>query len=679
MPFPELKNTYGDLNDSKYEGASHESENDSGSSTFGDEDEDTEAEGSDLDIDKAHFSTAFKSEVKCLYDHSYSTSRSEPIWSEKRDLILEKARLKKLVAPFAIIHRFSKSKGNKKSRPWDTHSIEIQSLALKAFLDTIFEDYDGWNSDTNPYTFWPPFPQFLHRWDKLKMTSVRLQDKALQIEVEKLIHLLIPFFASPIAALEEIKTSLQVRFKDLWLIFPPGEIIITHIQGKICACKLRRFTNHSPEYVTLEMEQIDWNGSYCGFKLIKLNISKYSEKKLVSKLVAYPIRFALNEQEIREELIARGRQFESLRGFHVRKCIGEKYATVSETKSEVEGIPGPISGRVVIDTYAFYLCQNLLPLRLTPLNPDNPPYASSSNKIQKLKERHSPASEDRKEDMQLLSDLECMLTVPHVRGFDLKTKEWCKFNIDELHDPDWSDTAYDKLVLAESEKELIMVLANSGRLSGGLFKGFTQSQDRGINFLLSGPPGVGKTLTAEAVADKSKSPLYVLGANDIGTSVEKLEKALDSAFKCCHLWNAVLLLDEADVFLEARSSGNLNRNELVSVFLRRIEYYQGIMFLTTNRSDLIDEAFQSRMDLILRYTPLDEPARRQVWKNFLDMLDEGVCNIEESDIGELAQSELNGREIKNMIKTAYICASREGILTMNHLRTVLNVRKQLQY
>lgn len=66
------------------------------------------------------------------------------------------------------------------------------------------------------------------------------------------------------------------------------------------------------------------------------------------------------------------------------------------------------------------------------------------------------------------------------------------------------------------------------------------------------------------MADKSKVPLYVLSAGDLGTSPEKVEFGLDNALECCRLWNALLLLDEADVFLETRNSENLNRNELVS-------------------------------------------------------------------------------------------------------------------
>lgn len=100
------------------------------------------------------------------------------------------------------------------------------------------------------------------------------------------------------------------------------------------------------------------------------------------------------------------------------------------------------------------------------------------------------------------------------------------------------------------------------------------------------------------------------------------------------------------------------------------------MFLTTNRIGAIDPAFKSRIDLILPYYDLDELARRRVWANFVDLLEPGTYEIGERDFDELAKSELNGREIKNSIKTAQVLAAREGPLTMKHLRIVLNIRKR---
>lgn len=71
-------------------------------------------------------------------------------------------------------------------------------------------------------------------------------------------------------------------------------------------------------------------------------------------------------------------------------------------------------------------------------------------------------------------------------------------------------------------------------------------------------------------------------------------------------WNCIVLIDEAEVFLEQRSLDNVERNVLVSVFLRVLEYYEGILILTSNRVGTFDEAFKSRILLSLDYDNLSE-------------------------------------------------------------------------
>lgn len=105
---------------------------------------------------------------------------------------------------------------------------------------------------------------------------------------------------------------------------------------------------------------------------------------------------------------------------------------------------------------------------------------------------------------------------------------------------------------------------------------------------------------------------WQISAGELGTTVEKLEAQLPLIFQRADKWNAVLLLDEADVFLEQRSLHDVHRNALVSVFLRELEYYQGIMFLTINRVNQIDDAIASRIHLPLKYKSLGLNARRGI-------------------------------------------------------------------
>lgn len=81
--------------------------------------------------------------------------------------------------------------------------------------------------------------------------------------------------------------------------------------------------------------------------------------------------------------------------------------------------------------------------------------------------------------------------------------------------------------------------------------------------------------------------------------MELLEWRLKEVLDIVYSWDAVLLLDEADVFLERRKDNDVNRNAMVGVFLRLLEYHQGILFLTTNRVESFDDAFNSRISIKL--------------------------------------------------------------------------------
>jgi len=190
-----------------------------------------------------------------------------------------------------------------------------------------------------------------------------------------------------------------------------------------------------------------------------------------------------------------------------------------------------------------------------------------------------------------------------------------------------------------------------------------EGKGEGTVFLLHGPPGCGKTLTAEAVAEYLHKPLYSLSLGTLGTTAADLEARLGEVMTLVARWDAIILLDEADSFLETRSSlhSSIERNAMVSVMLRLVEYFSGIMFLTSNRMDSLDPAFQTRITLALHYEELDREARRQVWKNLLaksgmeEMLLDG--SIDPNALA--ASATLNGRDIKNALRLAMALASEK--------------------
>ena len=273
----------------------------------------------------------------------------------------------------------------------------------------------------------------------------------------------------------------------------------------------------------------------------------------------------------------------------------------------------------------------------------------------------------------------------------------------------FQEQAFDQLVLAEDKKELIRAVARNA--GGGSRWDYTEGLDEfsdeddddeydadnvGIDviankgaasiFLLSGPPGTGKTLTAEAIAELLRKPLYIVTAGDLGITASEVEKTLGSVLDLCQTWDALVLIDEADVFLEARDSTEIQRNALVCVMLRLLEYYSGCLFLSSNRSAAsIDAAIASRITVMLTYPPLETEGRAKVWKNLIELVPAlpvdpttGLAperisrnprkaskyrmHFTDSEYDALASGyQLNGRQIKNSIVLARALAKERGV------------------
>ncbi|UKZ63507.1 uncharacterized protein TrAtP1_004734 [Trichoderma atroviride] len=207
------------------------------------------------------------------------------------------------------------------------------------------------------------------------------------------------------------------------------------------------------------------------------------------------------------------------------------------------------------------------------------------------------------------------LVLPHrFFAYVLRDRRFASVDVMTMEKIPPQESIFDDLEIDHKNKQMVKSLVAShfekrelqkarpglGSMNQDLIRG----KGLGLFILLHGVPGVGKTATAEAVAQANGKPLFTITCGDLGFTPKEVEEELNGIFRLANLWDCVLLLDEADVFLARRDSWNLKRNALVSVFLRVLEYYSGILFLTTNRVGTMDEAFKSRIHVSLYYEPL---------------------------------------------------------------------------
>lgn len=125
---------------------------------------------------------------------------------------------------------------------------------------------------------------------------------------------------------------------------------------------------------------------------------------------------------------------------------------------------------------------------------------------------------------------------------------------------------------------------------------------------------------------------------------------LTRIFKIASRWRAILLIDEADIFMAQRSNDHLQLNALVSVFLRELEQYDGILFLTTNRLHTFDEAIVSRVHIALKYDHLRKGTRKEVWRYFVGRAKttRGNPACSEKELDALAGKRMNGRQVREV-------------------------------
>ncbi|KAJ4361823.1 hypothetical protein N0V83_010764 [Neocucurbitaria cava] len=605
-------------------------------------------------------------------------------------------------AQHALVVRYKLSENP--SKELDLHSIVVQSPSLKKVLARVLEGYPGITLELERLEFNAPFECFIHRWERLLAlrdeliadselhNSSSTEDRSMALSHLDMLHsTLSTELGSTLRTKQDLLKNGVITPLHVWMIFEPGCLVYTKTEGHDRIYKLQSAkwdTQNKRKVYKLECEFVDYDGVGFGTNKESLCITPWRGTKSITKLEAFPFRFHEDMITLQSRLTERGRKFEAYQGYHFVAYEGIAIGKVSGGEAKFD-----VNSRIIIDSAASMRYNSKITLEYfetvevfadapTTLGGDEESddgcvvLGKDPDGVTVTESGKRPTIEAA--SRSVLDTEQLLLTDAKLRGYSLRDKKWMTFYIDNIKDITWSEDAFDSLVAPQEQKDLILAFAESQAKNRISFDDFIQGKGKGIILLLSGPPGVGKTLTAESVAECMKIPLYSIGAAELGSKPAALERKLEDILVMCSKWNAVLLLDEADVFMEARGTQDLDRNKLVAIFLRLLEYFEGIMFLTTNRLEQMDAAFESRIHLALNYAELDKPSRRQVWSKFLGRSSQTArtASFSEADLDKLSKVQLNGRQIKNVLKTAQLLAARyDERLAMSHLDTVLNLRK----
>ncbi|KAH8759552.1 hypothetical protein F5882DRAFT_453760 [Hyaloscypha sp. PMI_1271] len=538
-----------------------------------------------------------------------------------------------------------------------THHVDIKSEGLRDVLRSVLEDVKGiCLREGKPSVERNLLFHYLSDLEAYRSNNAALDDSTLR-HLDLLLDFIKNTYGSTTERLTALLEKREITYDLLWAFFKPNTVVYTTCvgTGKPRCVKYdfgeERKQMGGVDYFHIGCHYLDSDGKVFGEVSTALGIEKF-------------------QKETRAYLDKCGRKFLSLMSVH--HCQYQGMAFYMKKGRPVKLF---VNSRIMVDAAYF--------------REANPNYARASIE-ESDKESSSPpgwtilGSDD---DSETSSDVvksngmepsdvkgdELLICSPTVLGFSLGNKLWAEFAVDDIGDIEWPSEVLSHLQIPPKKKKAIHALleAHMKRASSSSFSfddfiygSRSPLRSDSADMYISGPPGTGKTLTAEVLSECFQVPLYAVSAGELGRTAEELEERLPLIFERASKWNALLLLDEADVFLEQRSIGDINRNALVCVFLRTLEYYQGIM-----------------IHFKIKYDNLGLEQRRGVWDYFLGkaVTPQGPLVYSSNGLESLLEKLLNGREIKNLTSTAHAFALQEGAqVTMSHLESAIEAGEDFE-
>ncbi|KAI8666899.1 ATPase-AAA-core domain-containing protein [Fusarium sp. Ph1] len=576
----------------------------------------------------------------------------------------------------------------------------IQSPTLcDIFRSIVVDTHASFDITSTPIVMPAPFYELFFRRKEIEAYVNGNEKEESRAEV-KLLH---NFFRNDkltidnIAAYESMIAQGKVNTKTLWTLYPPNELLFVNT-GEDPECWLCRDVQLDPKDPTLWWvtgARLDFNGRELGLTNRRCGISfagRVDGSMDISELPLVPKRYFDRAAQVTDEIVKRGQTYRDIMGGELNGHAYRHYKGPVWSNDRVNvSARGVANERVVVDYKAFLDSSPSEASSLENLGKGSP--SSGSDSDSDSSSAKSSGADDGEKDafaallgkipkkhgVKTMEDL-LLLSPPRMPAYGLKSKQWGWVLIENLTPVEASEVPFRSLQADPSTKSLVRSLV-VGHQNGGLdndFDDVVRNKAKGLVMMLHGKPGIGKTLTAESIAELNGSPLYSVSGGELSVDVSKVEEKLTSVFELGKRWKAIILLDEADVVMTKRSSSELERNAIVAVWLRMLEYFEGILFLTTNRQDQFDEAFQSRIHLTIKLPDLGPKERQGIWEALVHfngkVTDETSWTPQMFEI--LGKLEVNGRLIKNLLRTATYHArstKRDNPLRPSHLCEVIKV------
>ncbi|KAK7418255.1 hypothetical protein QQX98_004039 [Neonectria punicea] len=478
--------------------------------------------------------------------------------------------------------------------------LEIQSHTLREAFAQLADDLTTIRLSHDPIVIPEPFMEVYHCREKIQKAVEVAENGRLRAELQLLLNFQDKYMVETTKTIDQFIDNCYIAFEWLWAIFPPGELVViennsasaTPIQW--CA-RVKSF-----EFQALDSGVRVWNitVTHTGFNGLRLGktetcltFPEFSNNIPISRLPAYPVKYCKDESGLQLEAARRGRNY-------VAYCLAS-----SKSKKKPIGTPmwhagpiwterdpgrddrrgcrimdspsGTVRGRAIVDFEGFFGQSPTFRERLDSGNRQVDDDSSDDSEFRMSYRRERLAFRRTYTDASIsqlgtpldadsLLEDDILTCPPLVPIYTFASRQWCLAFIDDLSEIEWNQHIFEQLQIDEKMKEAIQGLVLGYSTHATFFDDFVEGKGQGLVFLLHGPPGCGKTMSAESISESLQKPLYHISGGELGASVESIQDALETAFDRAARWDTILLLDEADAFLARRDGADIERNSLIA-------------------------------------------------------------------------------------------------------------------